>query len=339
MNSTINKMKKVDLRKFILDNPTMRCDDISNKTKYSISHARGVRASLGLPPFRRGDDLSPVSSKPTVVDKTDKELMKIFGKMSKEEKALILKGMGKDSKIKAHDHTWSTNHIRFGYFSDSHMGHNKFSEELWWKMVSFFKKEKITTVYSPGDIVEGMSGRPGHIYELDHIGFDAQVNYAAKLINACPFQIYSIVGNHDLWYKEKFNMNAGVGEVLQDKCKNFHFLGEWEADVILAPNVKMKIFHANDGSAYALSYKIQKLIESFTGGEKPSIVLSGHYHKQIQVFLRNVFGFECGTLCGQSIFMRGKKISAHMGFGVIDIWVNADGIERLRHEFIPHFEK
>lgn len=254
------------------------------------------------------------------------------------EKRLIVKGLGRKSKVKRFKHSFGSKHIKFGYFSDPHIGHEKFSEELWDKMISFFKREGIDTVYSPGDIVEGMSGRPGHIYELVDIGFQAQVEHSAELIRACPFHIFSILGNHDLWFKQKGDMGANIGDALEARCKNFTCLGEWEADVVLANNVVMKLFHANDGSSYAISYKIQKLIESFTGGEKPSMVLSGHYHKQIQVFLRNVFGFECGTLCGQSIFMRGKKLAAHMGFGVIEIWVNGTGIERLRHEFIPHFE-
>lgn len=115
-------------------------------------------------------------------------------------------------------------------------------------------------------------------------------------------------------------------------------MGEWEADIKLAPNVIMKLFHGNDGTAYADSYKLQKLIESFQGGKKPNIVLSGHYHKQVAIFRRNVFGFECGTLCGQTKFMRGKKLPAHMGFGIIELWVNKTGIARLRHEFFPYYD-
>lgn len=57
------------------------------------------------------------------------------------------------------------------------------------------------------------------------------------------------------------------------------------------------------------------------------------------MFSRNVFGFECGTLCGQTQWMRGKKIAAHKGFGIVEIWVAKEGgIERLRHEFFPHYD-
>jgi predicted phosphodiesterase len=267
----------------------------------------------------------------------DKELLKMLAELSPTERKVLIRGLGKEQVVSCHDHHWSSKHIRFGYFSDPHIGHSEFCLPLFEKMVSLFKKEKIDVVYSPGDIVEGMSGRPGHIYELTHIGASAQAGYAAELISQIPSQVFSILGNHDLWFKEKRDIGLNVGELIASRCKNFTCLGEWEADVTLADNVVMKLFHSNDGAAYATSYKIQKLIESLTGGEKPSVILSGHYHKQLELFTRNVFGFECGTLCGQSRFMRGKKIAAHMGFGIIDIWVNATGIERLRHEFVPHF--
>jgi len=42
--------------------------------------------------------------------------------------------------------------------------------------------------------------------------------------------------------------------------------------------------------------------------------------------------------CGQSGWMRGKKLPAHLGFGVVDVFRNSKGIERLTHTFIPGYE-
>jgi len=89
----------------------------------------------------------------------------------------------------------------------------------------------------------------------------------------------------------------------------------------------------------ATSYKLQKLIESFSVGVKPHIVLSGHYHKALYMFSRGVHGLECGTLCGQTAWMRGKKIPAHMGFGFCRVYYNRRGVERFLHEFVPWYEK
>lgn len=107
----------------------------------------------------------------------------------------------------------------------------------------------------------------------------------------------------------------------------------------LRPNLVIKLYHGGDGTAYADSYKIQKLIESFTGGEKPNIVFSGHYHKSLYLARRNIHGFEAGTLCSQTKFMRGKKIPAHMGFGIVDIFPDKTGVPRIRHEWIQLYER
>jgi len=196
--------------------------------------------------------------------------------LSPQEKKAILRGLKGKKTQQKFKHSFGSKHFKFGYFSDSHIGHKEFSLELWDKMVKVFKHEKIDRVFCPGDITEGMSGRDGHIYELTHIGASAQIEYASELINQIQAEVLGIVGNHDNWFQIKGNMGLSVGEEISQRCPNFTFLGDWEADVEIAKGIWLKLYHGNDGSAYATSYKIQKLIESFTGGEKPNIVLSGH---------------------------------------------------------------
>jgi predicted phosphodiesterase len=228
--------------------------------------------------------------------------------------------------------------FKFGYFSDAHIGHKKFNPALFDYMRRFFQQEKPDFILNPGDHVEGMSGRPGHIYELSQIGFDEQVNRAVELYRTLSdFEHYGIDGNHDQWYYIKGDKGAIVGKELALRVPNYRHLGQDEGDITVS-GIKIKLFHANDGTAYATSYKLQKLIESFSGGEKPHILLSGHYHKALYMFSRGIHGFESATLCGQSKFMRGKKIPAHMGFGLVRVAVNDRGVERLSHEFVPWYE-
>jgi predicted phosphodiesterase len=98
------------------------------------------------------------------------------------------------------------------------------------------------------------------------------------------------------------------------------------------------LFHPNDGTAYATSYKIQKLAESFEGGKKPHILIEGHYHKALYAFIRNIHCFESGTLCSQTQFMRGKKISAHKGFFIVELEASKNGIESISPKFYPAYE-
>jgi len=228
---------------------------------------------------------------------------------------------------------------KIGVFSDCHIGHEMFDEPFFKHMARTFKKEGVEKVYQIGDILEGMSGRDGHVYELSEIGFNNQMKKAVKMFGHLKnFDVYGIDGNHDGWYQKKSDIGLIVGEELQNKVDNYTHLGQMEADVELRPGVKMKLYHGGDGTAYAVSYKMQKLMESFTGGEKPAVVLSGHYHKALYMFNRNIHGLEAGTMCGQTGWMRGKKIPAHKGFWIVDMEMGKAGIGKFTPSFYPGYK-
>lgn len=229
---------------------------------------------------------------------------------------------------------------KIGVFSDCHIGAREFDEPFFRHMVNTFAKNKVSRVYNCGDTLEGMSGREGHVYELDEIGFSQQFNKAKRLLGLFPkkMEIFGIDGNHDQWYQKKNNAGLIVGQELDSTIPNYNFLGQDEANVELRKGINMKLFHPNDGTAYAISYKMQKMMESFTGGEKPNILLQGHYHKALYMFNRNIHGIEAGTLCGQTRWMRGKKIPAHKGFWIIDIEMGKGGIGKFSPSFYPGYK-
>lgn len=272
-----------------------------------------------------------------VKDKIGKALEKL--NLTEEEAVQILKSL--HCKVRPVDTTKikiSRKSFSFGYFSDPHIGSTYFQPELFAYMVKFFKSEKPDFIMNAGDHLEGMSGRPGHVYELSHIGLSQQLQYAIELYSQLDsFPHYGIDGNHDGWFFNKNDNGVIVGEELEKSLKNYHNLGQMEGNLTVN-NIRIQLYHGGDGTAYAISYKLQKLIESYSNGVKPNIVLSGHYHKALYLFLRGVHGLECATLCGQTSWMRGKKIPAHMGFGIVHIIFNQRGVERFVHEFIPWYE-
>lgn len=252
-----------------------------------------------------------------------------------ELRAILQSAKGKPAPKRKAKMPQATASIKMLVMSDTHIGHEKFHEPLFESAVQDAKDCDV--VLHPGDHLEGMSGRPGHIYELTEVGYAAQIKKCRQLYSAIDVPMYGIDGNHDQWFKQKNNAGAIVGEELDATLPRYTHLGEWEGDLDLN-GLKIKLFHAGDGSAYAHSYKMQKLIESFSGGEKPHIVFSGHYHKAIYQFSRNVHGFESGTICGQSRFMRGKKLQAHMGYWIVTAYYGREGVARLASEWIPWYE-
>lgn len=85
------------------------------------------------------------------------------------------------------------------------------------------------------------------------------------------------------------------------------------------------------------SYRLQKILESLTGGEKPNAMLCGHTHKYVDIFERHVFTTSIGSMQSQTPWMRGKRIAAHTGFAIIDYWVNDKGICKKTSTWHPFY--
>ncbi len=117
-------------------------------------------------------------------------------KLTESEVEVILKSLKVARPSKPNRVPISGRSFSFGYFSDAHIGQKAFRPDLFDYMVRFFRKEKPDFILNPGDHLEGMSGRPGHVYELAQIGFDQQLKRAVELYGQLDmFDHYGIDGN------------------------------------------------------------------------------------------------------------------------------------------------
>ena len=102
----------------------------------------------------------------------------------------------------------------------------------------------------------------------------------------------------------------------------------------------IRVIHTGGGSTYATSYTSQKYAESLQGGEKPRVVLVGHYHKLSFDYCREIYMIQCGATQDQTPFMRKKKIQSHLGGCIVELHQDNDGIiNRCKAEFITFFDK
>lgn len=225
--------------------------------------------------------------------------------------------------------------IRIGAITDTHIGSKYFSPDRLLQAFKEFKKQGVDIVCHGGDVTEGMSNRPGHIYELDQLGYDRQRNAAVEILGHWKGKMFLIDGNHDRWFIK--NTGALMVKDIAKMLPNAEFLGHDEGDISLKGKAVLKLWHGEDGSSYAISYRLQKVIESLSGGEKPSVMFFGHTHKSTYLFERNVHCYSLGCVQSQSSWMRGKRISAHTGFWIIDIWVNNSGVSKSSGTFYPFY--
>ena len=105
------------------------------------------------------------------------------------------------------------------------------------------------------------------------------------------------------------------------------------------PNCILELRHPWDGTAYALSYKPQKMIDGMEADSKPNILAIGHYHKLEYLFYRNVHCFQAGCFQTQTPFTRGKGISVHLGGWIITSRLTKEVIFRgFVPEMIPFYK-
>lgn len=145
----------------------------------------------------------------------------------------------------------------------------------------------------------------------------------------------SFTGN--CWYKNKGDMGA---DIVDDICKGIpgsKYLGINEGSVFIN-GVELRLWHGEDTGSYSTSYRLQKLVESLTGGSKPGAMFCGHTHKQGYFFERNVHMVSTGAIQSQSAWMRYKRLAAHTGFHIIKMGVANKEILWFEPRFYPFYK-
>lgn len=266
-------------------------------------------------------------------------------KLSPDEAEKVLKNFQQinPQKYQTKKVDFPDRHIKFIAFSDAHMGHMNYRPDILRKMIKDGKRHGVEFYLNSGDTIEGMSGRDGHVYELTHIGATQQFNYFKEEFKKFNKPVFSIEAqnSHGGWFKSKGNTGLDIGEELDKLAKHYKFIGYDEQDLELDNGAKIRLRHPGGGTAYALSYKGQKYIESISGGKKPHLLFQGHFHKAFYMFYRNVHHFDSGCLQEQSPWMKKTNTPAHLGYWIIDLNMHKQkkkGVERVAIQFVPFYE-
>jgi predicted phosphodiesterase len=263
-------------------------------------------------------------------------LKKIAERYSEAELKYIAEGHGTETARTAKPITFTGDTFKVLVITDTHEG-SRWVDDSWLNAaINESKKQKVNEVWHCGDVVEGMSGRDGHVYELKAVGYSAQKKLAIERLKPFECPIKMISGNHDLWFMSKGDMGADIVEDICADIPGAEYLGQQEADIPLN-GIKIRLFHGEDCSSYALSYRPQKIVESFSGGEKPAMLITGHDHKAGYFFIRNVHVLMAGCMQKQTPWMRRKKMAAMPGFYIVEICIASKEIKWLDIKFYPFY--
>lgn len=240
----------------------------------------------------------------------------------------------------------SSNTYKFGVCGDNHLCSKYERLDVLNSLYDIYKQEGITTVYNTGNWIDGEARF--NKTDIHTHGMDNQIQY---MIDKYPKKegvtTYYISGDdHEGWYTQQTQIN--IGKYLEIKANDqkrtdLVFLGHMEADIILKAKrgeTRLRVLHPGGGSSYAISYTSQKIVESYTGGDKPDILLDGHYHKAGYNYIRGVHVIQTGCTEDQTPFMRKKRLAAHLGGWIVEFTTDDRGaVIRFKQEFIPYFDK
>lgn len=224
--------------------------------------------------------------------------------------------------------------LRFGLTGDWHVGSHLFNHQALEGFYRYATERGIETFFHSGDVLDGHRVYKGQEFDLRDVGLDSQLERLARVAPPVGTTMF-ITGNHDASFKNL--SGAPVGKMIEQAAPNMRFIGEDEARFeYQTPNGRFTIqmLHPDGGSAYALSYRPQKIVESLEGGTKPNLTCIGHYHKaEMMPAYRNVAVFQAGTFQRQTPFMVRKGLAAHVGGWIVEVTVG-DLHNVIRAEFV-----
>lgn len=235
----------------------------------------------------------------------------------------------------------SDNTIKIGAVGDTHIGSLDSNLVALNDFYKYAAKEGVELIVHTGDVMDGYHMHPGMEFEQNALGFAAQLELTVKNYPRVKgIKTYFITGNHDASFKK----GAGVecGAMLAEARDDMIFLGSDTAYLTFETRKedrKYHLLHPDGGTAYAISYKPQKVVDSYPGGNKPDVLLMGHYHKaEYLPNYRNVQVVQTGTFQYQTPYMARKATPAHLGGWILD---DTFGSYKniFKTTFIPYYEE
>lgn len=200
--------------------------------------------------------------------------------------------------------------IIFGVASDLHFGAKACQITALKKFCDECKREGVTHILVPGDIVDGSGVYKGQ--ELEQYATMADEQEQSVIQNLpTGFQWIVLGGNHDWSFMAKgrgHNPLRAIETQREDVC----LIGYDRETVPLLPGVDAILWHGRGGSAYAKSYKLQNEARNIAFSElrqmmadnKPAptvrFLFGGHYHIFCYTIEGGIHCYFCGSFEGSN---------------------------------------
>lgn len=277
----------------------------------------------------------PLTGNAHSVEKQIEELNKQL-LIEKQKVADLLRSMGRNVRIV----DVPENRFKVALISDTHYGSFYHHDGALKGFLEHAYESGVRHVLHAGDVLEGKMNHFGHEFELCAHGLTDQMAVMHDIYPRFDYmQTSFITGNHDNVYRKAIGVD--VGQLIAADM-GWDYLGDCFGEVRFQTEsggtYNVALLHPGGGTAYAMSYRLQKIIEQWEGGKKPDAIIVGHFHKSIWIpQYRNVSAFHPGCFQRQTPFMASKNSPAHVGGYILDITVG-DEWKATKAEYVGFYK-
>ena len=177
-------------------------------------------------------------------------------------------------------------------------------------------------VLHAGDICDGLSNRPEHIYTLKCTSYTEQRDYVINNYPCTSIPTYLISGNHDLWWLKK--CGADIIQDIASLRPDLHYLGS-DCEDILISRLRIRLYHGKSGQSYARSYKLQKYLDSIPVEERPHLLVTGHIHQAFYMKQDKTHCFQTSCLQDLTPFERSMGFNNDKSCWWVDVYFDDKG--------------
>lgn len=227
-------------------------------------------------------------------------------------------------------------HLKLLLISDTHLASKYDRLDILRYLYGKAEDEQVNYVLHSGDLVDGRSNRPQHIYELKETSYSGQRDYVVDRYPRSEIPTYLISGNHEaMWYK-----NNG-SDIVKDICSKRHdliYLGS-DCEDLKIGKLKIRLYHGCKGQAYAKSYKLQKYLDGIPLEERPHILQTGHIHQAFYMKQDKTHCFQTGCLQDLTPFERSMGFNNDKSCWWVDVYMDDKGNPVQITQELETFEK
>ena len=280
-----------------------------------------VEDQIVLDKYNKLQSYTAVAKELEINRKTVSKIVNRFKATDNSDSSFLFSGMSNngvfDFQFDAHGE------FLFGVSSDQHLCSKYERLDLLNDLYDRFEKAGCKYVFNAGNWVDGEA--IFNRYDIKVAGVNGQLEYLAKHYpQRKGITTYAVAGDdHEGWWSQRDGIDIGgyAQAVMRTHGrKDWVNMGYLQGQAVVhgkGGNILINVLHPGGGSGVSYSYASQKIVNHMAEGEKPDVLLIGHYHKQDYCVVRGVHAIQSGCTQDQSIFMKKKNLESHLGGAIV----------------------